>query len=218
MSTRSRRLRSLALLAAGTLLAAGAHAASNTSQSTSKGPVYKWVDDQGVVHYGDEIPTQAATKQRDVLNSQGVPVGHVDAEKSPDQLAAEARDKAAVVRQKQHDYFLVTTYGSVKDIEALRDTRLEQMRIQRAAAQQYVESLQARLGTLQTRAGNFRPYSASPDARRMPDDLAEDLVQTLNEWHVQTAALAAKSEQETSLRAQFQADIERYRELHTIHN
>ena len=49
----------------------------------------------------------------------------------------------------------------------------------------------------------------------MPDDLAEDLVHTLNELRTQSNMVAAKSEEEAALKAQFQADIERYRELHT---
>jgi len=75
-----------------------------------------------------------------------------------------------------------------------------------------------RLASLQTRAMNFQPYSPRADARRMPDDLAEDLVRTINELREQTNALAAHKEEETQLRAQFQSDIERYRELHTIHS
>jgi hypothetical protein len=47
----------------------------------------------------------------------------------------------------------------------------------------------------------------------MPDDLAENLVRTVNELRVQSGAYAAKSAEEAQLRAQFQADIERYREL-----
>jgi hypothetical protein len=35
--------------------------------------------------------------------------------------------------------------------------------------------------------------------------------------NTQTSALASQSEEEAKLRAQFQADIERYRELHTLH-
>jgi hypothetical protein len=34
----------------------------------------------------------------------------------------------------------------------------------------------------------------------------------------QTGALVSESEEEAKLRAQFQADIERYRELHTLHS
>ena len=51
-----------------------------------------------------------------------------------------------------------------------------------------------------------------------PDDLAENLVRTVNELHQQSSALAANSEAATSLRAQFQSDIDRYRELHSIHS
>jgi len=205
-----------ALLAA---FAAGGVAAQSKHTTTSpKTTTYRWVDDQGVVHYGDQVPPQYSGKDREVLNGEGVPVQHLDGQKSPDQLAGEARDRAAIIRQKQHDAFLVTTYTSVKDIEALRDSRLEQLRSQRIAAQQYIESLRARLSTLQTRSLNFRPYSANAAARRVPDDLAEDLVRTLNEMRTQTGALASQAEQEGKLRAQFQADIERYRELHTLHS
>ena len=210
------------LLMAVALPAAPAHAAPSTprpaSHSTgSKGGIaYRWVDEHGVVHYGDNIPPQYAQQDRAVLNRDGLEVGHLEAAKSPEQAAAEAQTKADALKQRQHDSFLVSTYTSVKDIEALRDVRLDQLQGQRAAAEQYVESLRSRLGTLQGRAVAFQPYS--PNARRMPDDLAENLVRTLNEVRLQSAALAAKGEEEKTLRDQFDADIKRYRELHTIHS
>jgi hypothetical protein len=101
----------------------------------------------------------------------------------------------------------------VKDIESLRDERLEQISGQRRAAEAYVETLHGRLSTLQSRALNFKPYNDKPTARRMPDDLAEDLMRTLNEMRTQKTALAAKDAEETTLRAQFQSDIDRYKEL-----
>jgi hypothetical protein len=200
-------------------LLVGVCAASAQNPSSSKGPIaYRWVDEQGVVHYGDHIPPQYANRERQVLNSQGVEVGRQDAQKTPEQLASDAREHASQIRQRQHDAFLITTYTSVKDIEALRDVRLEQLRGQRTAAEQYVESLRSRLASLQTLALNFQPYSSNAGARRMPDDLAENLVRTVNELDVQSRALASQGEEATSLRAQFQADIERYRALHTIHS
>jgi uncharacterized protein DUF4124 len=215
MLSRATRPLLAVLLGAAALLAAAAYAAPSSSKQG--GIAYKWVDEQGVVHYGDHIPPQYAQQDREVLNSQGVPVGHVEAAQTPEQTAAAALKKAEVFKQRQHDSFLISTYTSVKDIEALRDVRLDQLQGQRTAAEQYVESLRSRLGSLQLRAVSFQPYSANPDARRMPDDLAENLVRTLNEVRVQSAALAAKSEEEKTLRAQFDADIQRYRELHTIH-
>jgi hypothetical protein len=103
----------------------------------------------------------------------------------------------------------------VKDIESLRDVRLDQLKGQRASLEQYIESLRGRLATLQTRALTYNPYN--PNGRAMPDDLAENLVRTVNEMQQQTTALATSSEIESKLRSEFQADIDRYRELHTVH-
>ncbi|HUK02398.1 MAG TPA: DUF4124 domain-containing protein [Steroidobacteraceae bacterium] len=201
-----------------TALALGALAlsASATAGPNSKGgPVtYKWVDEHGVVHYGDQVPPQYSQQERQLLNREGVQVGAVAAPKTAAQAAEDERTQAAVLAQKQHDSFLLTTYTSVKDIEQLRDERLDQLHGQRVAAEQYVSSLHERLGTLQAHALEFKPYSDAPKARRMPDELAEDLVRTLNEIRSQRAALAAKDQEESATRAQFQADIDRYKELH----
>ena len=177
---------------------------------------YKWVDEKGVTHYGDSIPAQDAQRETRILNKQGIEVRRTDAQKSAEELAAEAREREAMVRQKQHDSFLLTTYTSVKDIESLRDERLEQISGQKRAAEAYMETLHGRLSTLQSRALNFKPYNVNATARRMPDDLAEDLMRTLNEVRTQKTALANKDAEENALRAQFQSDIDRYRELHAV--
>ena len=177
---------------------------------------YKWVDENGITHYGDSIPVQHAAFFLGVLNRQGMEVGRTEAQKSPEEQARDAQEKEAMIRQKQHDSFLLTTYTSVKDIESLRDERLEQISGQRRAAEAYIETLHGRLSTLQSRAFNFKPYNDKPAARRMPDDLAEDLMRTLNEMRSQKTALAAKDAEETALREQFQSDIDRYRELRKV--
>jgi hypothetical protein len=195
------------------LLPAGADAASSDKKATA----YRWVDEQGVVHYGDIIPPQYAEKEHAVLNNQGLEVGHTDAQMTPEQQAVEGKEREATRKQQQHDSFLLATYTSVKDIESLRDVRLDQLKGQRTAAEQYVENLHSRLVALQERVKHFRPYSARPDARRMPDDLAEDLVHTLNEMRTQSNALSVKNQEVSAVRAQFDMDIERYRALHEPH-
>jgi hypothetical protein len=217
MSTQGPRLVLRLLLVLSGLASAGADAAA-VGKSDNRGIAYRWVDEQGVVHYGDSVPPQYAEKERAILNSQGVVVGRLDAQKTPQQIEAETRVRDEALKQKQHDSFLVTTYTSVKDIEALRDVRLDQLEGQRVAAEQYVDNLRSRLTTLQTRARLYRPYTERANARKMPDDLAEDLVHTLNELRTQRGVLVAKGEEVTALRAQFQTDIERYRELHDGHS
>ncbi len=186
---------------------------SQAAADGAKGPVYRWVDDNGVVHYGDRIPPQYAQKETSVLNDQGVVVGELSAQKTPAQLAADAREQQRVLEQKQRDAFLLTTYSSVQDIEQLRDERIGQLKGQLVAAEQYIQSLHERLLALQARAMLFKPYNPEPSAPRLPDDLAEQLVRTLNEMRVQNSALVVKNQEETTIRAQFQADIDRYEQL-----
>jgi hypothetical protein len=195
------------------LLCVCAGGALQVARADGGATAYKWLDDQGVVHYGDSIPPQYAQKESTVLNKEGVAIGHKDATKTPAELAAQANAEEQAARQKQHDSFLLATYTSVKDIEQLRDERLTQIKGQRIAAEQYVASLGERLSALQARAQNFKPYSTRADAHRMPDDLAEQMVHTLNDIRAQRAALVTSREEEAKTQAQFQSDIDRYKEL-----
>lgn len=179
--------------------------------------VYRWVDRQGTVHYGDQVPPRYSGDASTILNSEGIAIGQRAAQLTPAQLEAAQRRRKKLQQQKQRDNFLLTTYASVGDIERLRDERIDQLNAQRAAAQQYIANLRERLLALQKRAMHFRPYSAERAAHRMPDDLAADLVRTLNEVQTQRDVLAAKNQEEATMRAQFQADIQRYRELRSPH-
>src|ERR1700757_1150460 len=123
----ARHCLSVLLLAAVAAGASGPAAAQKNPNAKHGGIAYRWVDEQGVVHYGDNIPPQYASQDRAILNSQGVEVGHLDAQKTPEEEMAAARTRDALMKQKQHDAFLVSTYTSAKDIEALRDVRLDQL-------------------------------------------------------------------------------------------
>jgi hypothetical protein len=203
-------IRVLGSVAAATaiMLAAPAMAADSASH-----PNYSWVDKNGERHYGDAVPPEYAQQERRVLNNQGVEIQRVDAEKNAQQLAEERKKAQAIEDRAQHDRFLLTTYTSTKDIERLRDERLDQIDGQIKATIAYIESLDARLKTLQQRALNYKPYNTKPDARRMPDDLAEQLVRASNEVRTQHRSMDRHKQEQITVRAQFEADIARYREL-----
>lgn len=181
--------------------------------SKDKAIAYRWVDDKGVVHYGDRIPAQDTQKERTILNRQGVEVGRLDAQKTAAQLAEQARRDQEQAHTEQHDSFLLTTYTSPKDIEDLRDARLAELNGQHVAAEQYVVTLKTRLVALQSQAMLFKPYSTRPEARKMPDDLAENMVRTLSELRTQRNTLAAKDKEESAVRTEFDSDIQRYKIL-----
>jgi hypothetical protein len=183
------------------------------AETSSGGQVYRWVDDKGVVHYGDSVPTEFSQTERSVLNNQGVEVGHVEGGKNAQQQADQLRANAVAQHRAQHDQFLLATYLSTKDIEQLRDERIALIEAQIRAASVYIDSLTTRLAALQDRAVSFKPYSSDANARRLPDDLAEEIVHTLNDSRNQHLALDAKRNEEVEARAQFEGDIQRYREL-----
>lgn len=175
--------------------------------------VYRWIDEKGVVHYGDRIPPEYSRGEASVLNNQGVTVGIRPAQKTPEQLEREAAQREIREKEQQRDSFLMNTYTSVRDIEQLRDQRLQQMADARKSIEAYVESLQSRLLSLHERVQVFRPYNEAPTARRMPDELAQDLVRTLKEVAAQRAQMAERMAEDRALRQQFQIDIDRYRML-----
>jgi hypothetical protein len=176
---------------------------------------YKWVDEKGVTHYGDTVPAEYSQREQSVLNSQGLEVGRRGREMSAEEAAAYSQKVREESRRKQHDMFLISTYPSVKEIESVRDTRLELLNGQVKAAEAYIDSLTTRLDGLKTRSLTFAPYNTKPGARRLPDDLAEEMVRAMSELRRQDTALVAKRSELKTVEDQFAEDIQRFKELRT---
>lgn len=188
---------------------------SKGSKATPTGSTYKWVDEDGVTHYGDRVPAEYSQREQTVLNSQGVVTEKRQAEMSPKEAAAYAAKQKEEARKKQHDMFLISTYPSVKEIENVRDARLDQINGQIIAAEAYISSLTTRVDGLKQRSLNYAPYSTKPGARRMPDDLAEEMVRAMSELRTQNSALTVKRTEFKGVQDQFDADIKRFKELRT---
>ena len=205
------------ILAAALLAVVAAQAADKPRRSGGKsksdGQTYKWVDEKGELQYGDAVPSEYSQSERVILNKQGVEVGRIDSRKNAQQAAEQARAQQEAERKRQHDQFLLTTYTSTRDIERLRDERLEQIDGQIRAAQAYIETLDGRLVALQDRATRYKPYATRAEAPRMPDDLVEDLVRTASETRDQRRSLDTRRKDQLAVRAQFDADIARFKEL-----
>jgi len=206
----------LAMLLGCVLVAGAAHAEKKKkSTPTSKNTTYSWVDENGVTHYGDSVPSEYSQREQRVLNSQGVEVRKRQAEMSASEAAAYAAEQKEEARKRQHDMFLVSTYPSVKEIENVRDTRVDQINGQIVASEAYIATLTTRVDGLKQRSMNYAPYNTKAGARKMPDDLAEEMVRALSELRTQNAALAKRQAERQAVMDQFSADINRFKELRT---
>ncbi len=183
-------------------------------------PLYRWVDDEGVVHFGDRVPPEYASRSRHVLNSQGVRVGFEEGSLTDEERAAQAeaarqveqerRDRAEIARR---DRMLLDTYLTVADIENLRDQRLELLESQIQVTEIYLTNLRERLQRLHAEANRYSPYSEREDAPRVPDNLAREISDTLGSINVYEDSLHRIREEQEELRMSFARDIARFREL-----
>jgi hypothetical protein len=97
------------------------------------GKVYRWVDENGVVHFGDAIPPEYSKERHEVLDGSGSRVTVHGEKVEAEQPVRDNRDRA-----------LLATYGSVQEIEAVRDRRIGYLEDQNAVALDRLQSLRAR--------------------------------------------------------------------------
>jgi hypothetical protein len=188
-----------------------------TTPATGSGRVlYKWVDSEGVTHYGDRIPPEYASQEQHVMNARGIEIGHTDAQKSPDQMAADEQKRVESELRAQRDKNLLSTYVSVQEIERLRDQRLALIADQVKVTTQFLETLDGRMKKMRADSMRFRPYSADPKAPPMSDQIAEDLVHLSTDVRTQQQNLRQKRSEEATMSIQFESDIDRFKELKHI--
>ncbi len=104
-----------------------------------------------------------------MLNSQGLEVQKRQAEMTPNEAAEYAAKQKEESRRKQHDMFLISTYPSVKEIENVRDVRLDQINGQIIAAEGvHRQPHYPRRGTQAPRAQSSRLTTPSPARAACP--------------------------------------------------
>jgi hypothetical protein len=189
------------------------------AQSDKNKKLYRWVDTNGQVHYGDSVPAEYAEQDRDVLNKQGVAVGREEGTITPEEAAAKAAaDKAARDEQKRklRDRVLLQTYQSVKELEVLRDNRLDLVDAQLTIQEQSLSNLRAQRAQIERQAARYAPINKAEDAAALPDEVAADLERSSSDIVTQEANLVKRREERESIRLNFEADIKRYEELRAI--
>ena len=187
------------------------------SSSIPDRKLYKWVDEQGITHYGDQIPPEYATKDRQVINSQGIELDRLEAQKTPEQVAEEDKKKQDALARANRDRNLLSTYGSVQEIERLRDQRVNLLSDQIKVTNQFLEILNAKMTKLRAGSMRFKPYDSDPKAPPMTDQMAEDLVHVGNDIRTQQENLREKRSEVATVTQEFDSDIARYKELKGIH-
>lgn len=196
--------RSLIMVLLGLALSIGAHAT-----------MYKWVDTQGKVHYGDTMPPEYANQGNAQLNDNGQVVKKVDAALTPaqiqarDEAAAKAKkEKAEAVEHQRRDKALLATYTEEEEINLALQRNLGQLDVQAKSNELRIKSVQDRLDGLKKQRAGFLQRQ-----KPVPPDLLNSLKNAGDEIAHLRDNLTALDKEKAAMRARYAADRARFREL-----
>ena len=193
--------------------------AVSASAAGREGRVYRWIDEDGVVHFDDRVPPEYTEIDKDILTDEGVKVGSIRGRKSPEEIAAErVASEVALQRELQFraDKALLSTYLTVDEIRMHRDRRVELFQAQSRVTELFLSNLEGRLQKLEREASRYSPYSSDPDARMIDPDLVDDINDTKSTITRHETNLEKFQEDELTIVARFQGDINRFKTLRGI--
>jgi hypothetical protein len=178
--------------------------------------MYRWVDREGIVHFGDTVPAEYMDLERQIVNEFGITLDILRAKLTEEEIAEEKRQldldiKRAV--QARQDQALLSTYLSVDEIELHRDRRVELFQAQTRVTELYLSNLKRRLVSLQQEASHYQPYSDNPDAAQVDPELVVDITTTKDTIERHQANLERFNDDAQNVVARFAGDINRFKTL-----
>ncbi len=168
--------------------------------------MYKCVDAAGKVYYSDKVNPDCG--QGVELNRQGVVMKKKEIAKpgqSPNEVVAAVKSTR---EQERRDRALMATYTSEEEIDAARDRSL-------ALPMQGTKSIESKLERVNRQLTELKKQADTLATRKkkLPAHLLEDVNLSQKEVSGLEADLAQRTVQSDSIRAKFEADKLRFREL-----
>ncbi|MHB1590673.1 MAG: DUF4124 domain-containing protein [Sulfuricella sp.] len=182
------------------------------------GKLYSWVDEHGETHYGNAVPPRYSQQGNAELNQRGVVVKKTDAALTPeqrkakeDELARQKEEEKKKLEQKRRDTALLNTYTTENEIDLVRDRNLQQGELQ-------LQSMELRAKQVQPRLDQARKRAEDLVARKkpLPLDLQQELEETGKEMRRLQEMIKQKRMEMDAIRARFEDDKKRFRELRQV--
>ncbi len=182
---------------------------------SAQAKMYKWVDENGQMHFGDKIPPEYQVKEHDELNEHGVKIKHRAAAKTAEEKAEERRlkyeqKKAALIekKKKQRDRVLLDTYTTERDLIVARDSRLDAVDSQIHLAETIISDSNKKIEAMDKQIGQIQASN-----RQVPPDLYDRLEIEKKQVVVQSKVMAQHKKRRDSISRQFNDYIERFKVL-----
>lgn len=197
------------------------------SGSVFAAKVYRWVDENGDVHYSETLPPNFEDKSHDELDERGIlraedqslvpeaPPPEPESEDEPKELP---RDSSGMERAKallsesemrrEMDRFLLLRYKSEQEIQDAMDVEIKQLEYDRRLLQNSRNSMYESYLSHVAEAG---------DMQRSGSEVGEDQIKAIMELRVRLKSnaelLAGLQTRESKIREGFEVERERYQYL-----
>ena len=176
--------------------------------------LYKWVDDDGITHYGETIPPEYAGKDREELNKEGRVINTEEVMTPERRRAKELEDEKrraeakAAIEQQRHDRMLINTYSNVHEIDLARTRSLQQFDARINMLNANLQAANDNLLSLQNEAEGYTKAN-----RKIPASLVDDLKNAQDRLVQLQQDMVKPKADKAALEARFAADRARYIEL-----
>jgi hypothetical protein len=179
----------------------------------------KWVDEDGVVHYGTTIPPQYAGQGHSELNSRGIEVNRTGRAKTAEEIAQEkelqrlrAEQRRELQEQQAQDRILLNMFRSEDDLIMMRDGKIAQVDAQIALKKRQIENLKLNLA-------NWQEAAAARERRgqKLSQSQQENLDTTQRQIESAYATIMQKEETKQRIANTYNRDLARFRQLKAHH-
>lgn len=177
--------------------------------------MYKWVDDEGNMHFGDRIPAQYLVKEHQELNERGITMKHKKAALTPEEkedakrLEKEQKEAEVVAEsQRRRDRVLLDTYTTERDLILARDSRLDAVDSQIQLAESIIKDSNAKIVSMEAQVTQLKASS-----RGVPEGLFHRIDNEKQQVEVQTEVMGKHKERRDEIAVQFNGYIERFNTL-----
>ena len=174
-----------------------------------------WTNSEGVKECGNTVPPEYAQQGHTEVNEQGITTGTTDRAKTSEELAAERqataeqqeRDRLAK-EQADRDRVLLDTFTTEDDLILARDGKLAAIDTRIRHTQQTAADLNVQLSQLEEEAAN-----QERSGKALDDELLANITAVQSQLEENSMFIAEREREKDELRAKFEQDLVRYREL-----
>lgn len=172
----------------------------------------RWTDENGKVHYSDQVPPAQSKHRRETLNKQGYVIKITAAAKTKGQRALDRKLKKLrkgldkIIAQKQsRDQVLITSFRSVEDIRQRLYEKLWALTTLQNIAQ-------GNLKRVKKQSQNQRKLAAAHerDGRDVPDNLLNSIQSTEGQIKLAQYEMAKLIEKKQLEQKNYDSDIDRF--------